>query len=108
MVDVREEFGVKSLRWKIEKRVLERIGHVVRMDDGRMVKAVVLGWMAELEKWDKMAGRSRRTVLYWRKLLREAGVDVVEISSLAKDRKKWSASVMSMRGVGATCGGGIE
>ena len=33
MVDVRVELMVKSIRWKIEKSVLERLGHVVRMDD---------------------------------------------------------------------------
>ena len=52
MADVRRELGVKSLRWKIEKRVLERIGHVMRMSDDRMTKAVVLGWIKELENWE--------------------------------------------------------
>ena len=33
MADVRRELGVKSLRWKIEKRVLERIGHVMTYAD---------------------------------------------------------------------------
>ena len=49
MADVRKELKVKSIRWKIEKRVLERLGHVMRMEDGRMTKAVVLGWMEDLE-----------------------------------------------------------
>ena len=31
MYDVRRMLGVKTIAWKIEKRVLERIGHVVRM-----------------------------------------------------------------------------
>ena len=31
MQDVRNKLNVKSVRWKIEKRVLERIGHVFRM-----------------------------------------------------------------------------
>ena len=43
MADVRRELGVRRLRWKIEKRVLERIGHVMRMEDDRMTKAVVCG-----------------------------------------------------------------
>ena len=47
MQDVRNELGVKSVRWKIEKRVLERIGHVMRMEDDRTTKAVVLGWMED-------------------------------------------------------------
>ena len=58
-----------SPRWKIEKRVLERIGHVMRMDDGRMVKAVVLGWVEQLERWDRVKGSRRKMVLYWKKLL---------------------------------------
>ncbi len=47
MADVRRELGVRSVRWKIEKRVLERIGHVMRMSGERMTKAVVLGWLKE-------------------------------------------------------------
>ena len=61
MADVRRELGVKTVRWKIEKRVLERIGHVMRMGDDRMTKAAVLGWMSELEKWKKTKGRKRKT-----------------------------------------------
>ena len=33
MEDVRVDLGVKSLRWKIEKRCLERIGHLSKMED---------------------------------------------------------------------------
>ena len=47
MADVRRELGMRSVRWKIEKKVLERIGHVMRMSDERMTKAVVLGWLKE-------------------------------------------------------------
>ena len=50
MVDVREALGVKSLRWKIEKQVYESIGHVLRMEDGRLVKALVFGWLKNLGK----------------------------------------------------------
>ena len=35
MVDVRERLGAKSIAWKVEKRVLERIGHVLRMGNER-------------------------------------------------------------------------
>ena len=44
MQDVRNRLGVKSVRWKVEKRVLERIGHVVRMGNERLTKALVFGW----------------------------------------------------------------
>ena len=78
MEDVRRELGVRSVRWKIEKRVLERIGHVVRMEDGRLVKGVVLGWWDKLEEVQRTPGkrRSRKTMTYWKKVLREAGIDV--------------------------------
>ena len=40
-----EEFlGVKSVRWKIEKRVLESIGHEVRKENERLTKVMVFGW----------------------------------------------------------------
>ena len=44
MFDVRRSLGVKSVGIKVEKRVLERIGHVMRMGNERLTKAVVLGW----------------------------------------------------------------
>ena len=48
MQDLRNELGVTTIRTKIEKRVMERIGHVIRMEDTRMTKAVCLCWMEEL------------------------------------------------------------
>ena len=91
--DVRRELGVASVRWKVEKRILERMGHVMRIDDGRMTKQCVLGWMEELEKFDKPQGRSRKTVLYWKKILREAGLDPTDVASLTRDRKVWRSKV---------------
>ena len=93
MADIRKELGVKSIRWKVEKRVLERIGHVMRMSDERMVKAVVLGWVEQLERLDRVSGSRRKTVLYWKRLLREAGIDWTNIGALTKDRKAWKEIV---------------
>ena len=58
-----------------------------------LTKAVILGWMRDLEKWEKPKGRRRKTILYWKKLLREAGVDWTDINSITKDRKKWKRTV---------------
>ena len=91
--DVRAELGVKSLRWMVEKRALERLGHVMRMDDSRMTKAASLGWMEELENYDKASGKCRKMVLYWRKLAREAGLDGANIGNLTKDKKAWKGLV---------------
>ena len=93
MQDVRNELGIKSLRWKIEKRTLERIGHVMRLPDDRMVKAATLGWLEDLEAWDKAPGKKRKTLLYWKGLLREAGVDYVMIEQATKDRDGWKSVV---------------
>ena len=43
MQDVRVCLGVKRIRWKIEKRVLERIGHIVTMGNEILTKAIVFG-----------------------------------------------------------------
>ena len=93
MQDVRNDLGVKSLRLKIEKRVLERIGHVMRMPDDRMVKAAVLGWLADLEQWEKVPGKKRKTVLYWKGLIKEAGLDYTQIGNMTQDRDNWKAIV---------------
>ena len=53
MTDVRQRLGIKSVEWKIERRVLERIGHVLRMENDRLAKAVVLG------RWEGLEGRGR-------------------------------------------------
>ena len=82
------------MRWRVEKRTLERIGHVMRMEDGRLVKAAVLGWVEQLERVGAPPKRSRRkTVLYWKKLLREAGIDYTKIGQLTSDRKLWKSRV---------------
>ena len=48
---------------KIEKSVLKRISHVVRMKNNRITKAMIFGWYEGLEGKEKM-GRIRKTVLY--------------------------------------------
>ena len=62
--DVKREPGARMLRWKIEKRVLERIKHLMMMEDDGMTKAVMLGWKKEQEKWEKFIRRSKKMVLH--------------------------------------------
>ena len=95
MQDIRTELGIKSLDSKIEKRVLERIGHIMRMDDDRLVKATTLGWIEELENIDKVPGKKNKTVTYWRNKIRNAGLDPTKIGDLTKDRKEWKTTVKS-------------
>ena len=41
----------------------------------------------------EMSGKKDKTLLYWRKLIREAGMDVNEIEKLTQDRKGWRRAV---------------
>ena len=93
MFDIRRELGVKSVRQKVEKRILERIGHVFRMEDTRLTKAACLGWMEDLERHDKVPGKKRKTVLYWKKTLKEADIEWTQIGNLTQDRKVWKSMV---------------
>ena len=95
MQDVRNRLGVKSVSWKIEKRVLERIGHVIRMGNERLTKAVVLGWYERLEGCEKMKGKKKKTVLFWKRLMKEAGWDWTNVERLANDRKGWKRMVQA-------------
>ena len=56
--------NMEDVKWKVEKRVLERIEHVFRMGNEILTKAVVLGWWEELEKWEKRPRKKRMTILY--------------------------------------------
>ena len=71
MFVMREILNVASLRSKIEKRSLQIIGHILRMDNSRKTKQVTLRWYQN----DGIRGGQQSTVQYWRKIIREAGVD---------------------------------
>ncbi len=93
MQDIRTSFGIKSIRWKIEKRCLERLGHIMRMEDDRLVKVVTLGWMEELEAVEKVPGKKRKTILYYKKLVKEAGLEYTKIGALTRRRKEWKRRI---------------
>ena len=93
MQDIRNELDMKTVGWKIEKRVWGRMGHIFRMGDGRLTKAVTLGWLEELEGIEKCPGRKRKTVRYWRKLVREAGIDWTKVGGMVEDRDGWRKTV---------------
>ena len=88
MYGIRESLGVDSVRLKVERRALERIGHVLRMPNDRLTKRVTLGWMKAENS--ENAGTVRGHILgYYRKLVREAGMAPENIEKEAKDRDKW-------------------
>ena len=94
MQDVRNILGVRTVRYKIEKRCLERIGHVFRLEDDSTAKIATLGWLSALEEHEKRPGKKRKTILYWKQLLREAGIDYTKIGEETRDRKVWKRRVM--------------
>ena len=90
---LRQMQGVKSVQWKVEKRVLERIGYVMRMKDESLTKVAVLGWYKKLEGVSKAPGKKRKTVLYWKRILSEAEIDWTDVGRLASDRIGWKKLV---------------
>ena len=61
MQDICNQLNIKTLQWNIEKRILQRIGHVLRMDSARPVEAAVLGWSPALETIPKERTKTRTT-----------------------------------------------
>ena len=72
---------------------MERIGHVMRMEDDRIGKAGVLGLIEDLEGVQKMKGKKRKTVLYWKQLVKEAGIDKTKIGKISSNSKEWKMIV---------------
>ena len=93
--NVRKELRKKSVRIKIEKRSMERLGHMIRMPDDRRVKHVTFGWLSKLEKVAKPRAKYRCTPRQWIKLTCEAGIDQLDIEEMAKDRKQWKTIIKS-------------
>ena len=85
MQNVRNNLGIRT-HLKIEKRVIAKIGHVLRMPDEKPTKIAVLGWIEKLEKWEKTPCKKKKTVIYCKKLLREAKIDWIEAGRMAQDR----------------------
>ena len=53
----------------------------------------VLGGYKKLEGISKAPGKKRKTVMYWKGILTEAGIDWADVSRLASDRSGWKKLV---------------
>ena len=95
MTDIRKALEVSTIRNKIEKAHLMRMGHTLRMSDDRIVKQAVLGWNQGLENLHKSRRKRQTTVGYWQRLLKEAGVDVESVEKLVMDRKEWKEMIQN-------------
>ena len=77
---------VKTLRWHVEKRALERIGHVLRMSDSRSTKTA--GKETDETKQKINIKHKQKTILYWKKLLKESGIEWTTAGQLAAEREQ--------------------
>jgi hypothetical protein len=88
---VRDELGVKSISLKVEKRVLERVGHVLRMPNTRQCKQIVLGWYPDCRRGPAPHKGGQSTISFWRTVIGRMGVDPDLVEEVATDRKRWKA-----------------
>ena len=95
MQDERNELDVMTIRSKIEKSHLVRIGHIARMSDERLVKQAKMGWIRRMEMGRKPRRRKMTTLAYWHSLLKKANIEVHEVERIAMDRVKWKNMVES-------------
>ena len=95
IADIRKELKVSTIRNKIEKAHIMRMGHILRMSDDTLVKQAVLGWNQDLEDLQKSRKKRQTTVGYWRRLLKKAGVEVELVEKLVLSRKEWKEIIQN-------------
>ena len=91
---IRKQLETTSLRAKVEIRSLERLGHVLRMPNSRTTKKITLGWLKTTRRKVK---RNQSTVVYWRKLLKEANIDYDDVEVLSSDREEWKQRIVERK-----------
>ena len=89
MLGIRQMLGIESLRAKIAIRSLQRMGHLLRMPNDRLTKRVCLGWY---RREGRRTGK-QTTIHYWRKLVRETGLDPDNMDMHARDRNRWKNQI---------------
>ena len=67
--------------------------HILRLPDGSLVNQALLGWLTTLE--DKVESKKKTLMItaYWRRLLKEAGIEVNMIQQLTSNCLNWKAKV---------------
>ena len=82
MTNIRNQLQVSSIRTKVEVAYLTRMGHILRLPDEILVKQALLGWLTTLE--DKVKSKKKTLVMipYWRRLIKELGMEVNMIEEL--------------------------
>ena len=49
--------------------------------------------MESLESAKKVLGKKRKTILYYKKLVKEAGMDYTRVGQMTRQRKEWKKGV---------------
>ena len=93
MADIRNQLQVSSIRTKIEVAHLTRMGHILRLPDESLVKQALLGWLTKLEGKVKSKKKTLMIIPYWRRLIKEAGMEVNMIEELTSNRVDWKVIV---------------
>ena len=95
MADIRKILKVPAIRIKIEKEYLMRMGHILRMSEDRIAKQAILRSNQNLENLHKSRKKQQTMVRYWRRLLKEAGVEVEWVEKLVMNRKDWKEMIQN-------------
>ena len=91
MADIRNQLQALSIRTKIEVAHIARMGHILRVPDVSLDKQALLGWLTTLEDKVKSKMITSMIIPYWRKLMKEAGVQVNMIEELTSNSLDWKA-----------------
>ena len=49
--------------------------------------------MESLESAKKVLGKKRKTILYYKKLVKEAGMDYTRVGQMTRQRKEWKKRI---------------
>ena len=93
MADIRNQLQVLSIRTKVEVAHLTRMGHILRLPDVSLVKQALLGWLTKLEEKVKSKKKTLLIIPYWRRLIKEVGMEVNMIEQLTSNREDWKVIV---------------
>ena len=91
--DIMNQLQVSLIRTKVEVAHHTRMGHILRLLDNSLVKQALLGWLTTLEDKVKSKKKTLMTIPYWRRLIKEAGMEVDMIEQLTSNRLNWKAKV---------------
>ena len=57
-------------------------------------KINTLGWLKQLEEVENAPGKKRKTVQFWKKILKEASLDWAAVGRLSSDKGEWKKVIM--------------